>query len=464
MAFNANKPADTEFIADGPGVVRENQRALKEDRIVDAGKLRGLSPGHSSGQIPISDGTVCANLNADRLDGQDASAFAGAGHGHANVTTSSSGFMSNADKTKLDGIAAGAEVNQNAFANVKVGGTSLQADAKADTLELVAGANIVLTPDATNDKVTIEVSGKVASAAQADDAATVGGVGPSDFHKVLLQNSPYAITNGTGPTVAPLASCRGMRVDFIKDFPIGSPYRTVLTLRGNSANGAVQIALPYNSTDQRIYFRYQHYTATAWSDWFSLWNSGNGGSGSGLDADMLDGLHLSDIQTLINARVPSADVSTSSAAGKIPKAGADGKLAAGFLPVLEETAANILSRLLAVDGAGSGLDADLLDGYHADDFLRSTGVSLGNSGYQRFSSGLIIQWARWTGTGSLQSITFPLVFPGYCYVVVPATILTAPASAVAAPAVGSITRTGFKVVSYASTQGAEFNAYIAIGR
>ena len=58
-------------------------------------------------------------------------------------------------KNKLDGIAAGAEVNQNAFSNVKVGGTTVAADSKTDTLELVAGSNITLTPDATNDKVTI---------------------------------------------------------------------------------------------------------------------------------------------------------------------------------------------------------------------------------------------------------------------------------------------------------------------
>ena len=53
------------------------------------------------------------------------------------------------------GVAAGAEVNQNAFSNVKVGSTTVAADTKTDTLELVAGSNITLTPDATNDKVTI---------------------------------------------------------------------------------------------------------------------------------------------------------------------------------------------------------------------------------------------------------------------------------------------------------------------
>lgn len=55
----------------------------------------------------------------------------------------------------VTGIENGAEVNQNTFSNVKVGSTTIAADSKTDTLELVAGANVTLTPDATNDKVTI---------------------------------------------------------------------------------------------------------------------------------------------------------------------------------------------------------------------------------------------------------------------------------------------------------------------
>lgn len=45
--------------------------------------------------------------------------------------------------------------HQNAFSNVKVGSTTVAADSAGDTLELVAGSNITLTPDATNDKITI---------------------------------------------------------------------------------------------------------------------------------------------------------------------------------------------------------------------------------------------------------------------------------------------------------------------
>ena len=63
--------------------------------------------------------------------------------------------MSAADKKKLDGVAPGAEVNQNAFSNILVGSTTIAADTKTDTLTFVAGTNVTLTPDAANDKLTI---------------------------------------------------------------------------------------------------------------------------------------------------------------------------------------------------------------------------------------------------------------------------------------------------------------------
>lgn len=71
------------------------------------------------------------------------------------ATQSANGLLSSGDKKKLDGIASGAEVNQNAFSNIKIGNTTIVADGKTDTVEFTAGNNITLTPDATNDKITI---------------------------------------------------------------------------------------------------------------------------------------------------------------------------------------------------------------------------------------------------------------------------------------------------------------------
>ncbi len=159
MPYNANAPADDQFLSDFPPEMREQLRAIINDEIVDALKLCGLSPGNLSGNIAVNNGSLNANLNADMLDGKEATAFSLTSHTHSAVTQSSNGFMSNTDKTKLDGVASGAEVNQNAFANVMVGSTKIQAGNKTDTFTLSAGNNISITGDATNDKATFSFSG-----------------------------------------------------------------------------------------------------------------------------------------------------------------------------------------------------------------------------------------------------------------------------------------------------------------
>lgn len=71
----------------------------------------------------------------------------------------------NAAKTHADSAHApsNAEKNQNAFSNVKVGSTTVSADSATDTIELV-GSNVTITPDATNDKITIAVADATTSA------------------------------------------------------------------------------------------------------------------------------------------------------------------------------------------------------------------------------------------------------------------------------------------------------------
>ena len=153
--------------------------AISSDNAINANKLQELTAGNYKGQIPINNGIENVNLNAALLNGKASSYFATSNHTHATATQSSNGYMSNADKKKLDGIASGAEVNQNAFANVKVGSTTISSDAKQDTLELVAGTNISLVGDANNDKVTIGVTGKVASATTADKVNGIASDGGS---------------------------------------------------------------------------------------------------------------------------------------------------------------------------------------------------------------------------------------------------------------------------------------------
>lgn len=68
--------------------------------------------------------------------------------------------MTDAEKEKLSGIEDKAEVNQNAFSKVKIGNKELIAAVKQAVIELIAGDNIKITPDADGSKITIDVVNK----------------------------------------------------------------------------------------------------------------------------------------------------------------------------------------------------------------------------------------------------------------------------------------------------------------
>lgn len=111
-----------------------------------------------------------------------------------------------AEQTKLAGIAAGAEVNQNAFSNVKVGSTTIAADGKTDTLEFVAGGDVTLTPDATNDKVTISVTLPTSLSQLTNDS---GFITTSDIPEGAAASTTTPLMDGTAATGTELAFARG---------------------------------------------------------------------------------------------------------------------------------------------------------------------------------------------------------------------------------------------------------------
>lgn len=63
--------------------------------------------------------------------------------------------MTKTERDKLAGLTAGAEVNQNAFAKIKIGQSTLTASAKQDTFELAEGTGIGLSVDTATKKVTV---------------------------------------------------------------------------------------------------------------------------------------------------------------------------------------------------------------------------------------------------------------------------------------------------------------------
>lgn len=104
---------------------------------------------------------------------------------------------------------ADAEANQNAFSNVKVGSVTVAADSETDTLELVAGSNVTITPDATNDKITISATDShyasknivgTSNTATSDGAVTENGVFLNHLEESTLK-STHKITGAGGTKV-----------------------------------------------------------------------------------------------------------------------------------------------------------------------------------------------------------------------------------------------------------------------
>lgn len=278
-----------------------------------------------------------SGLDADLLDGQHASAFASVSHVHPNATATAAGFMSATDKAKLDGIQAGAEVNQNAFSNVKVGTTVIAANQKTDTVELVAGANVTLTPDAANKKVTIAASGGssvnsygVVQVGSTNVAATV----PGDTVKLAAGSNvtltPDAATKQVTIAVSPQGSGSGLHADLLDSYHAG--------------NASNQIPVS------------------------------NGTVCTNLNADFLDGYHASALQNqnaFSNVAVGSTTIAASTTTDTV-------NFAAGSnISLSANTSTKTVTIAVSPQGSGSNLNADLLDGYHAGNSSNQVPVSNG---------------------------------------------------------------------------------------
>ena len=130
-----------------------------------AGSGLTLTGGEFAVDFESTDGNILSLGTADagsstkaaRADHVHAHGSLAGGSLHADVIAAgASGFMSGLDKSKLDGIATGAEVNQNAWGVVDINASEavLTAGEDADTLKLVE-ANVVNIVGSLGDTVTI---------------------------------------------------------------------------------------------------------------------------------------------------------------------------------------------------------------------------------------------------------------------------------------------------------------------
>lgn len=165
-------------------------------------KIANDATGHVSGATAV----VKADITALGIPAQDTT--------YTTATKTAVGLMSATDKTKLDGIANGAEVNQNAFSTVRVGTTgefSFPASTKTDTITLATGGGVTLTLDAdrktvtfschthanatTLDKITADVYAEIMGAKNQahthDNKDTLDMIARADWLKVVAQTHEH---------------------------------------------------------------------------------------------------------------------------------------------------------------------------------------------------------------------------------------------------------------------------------
>lgn len=175
----SNKPT-IPTIPNGFANVKVGSTTVAADTTTDtvelvAGSNVTITPDATNDKITIAatDTTVQPTTTTPKMDGTAAvgseTKYAKGDHVHPSDTTKvdkvegkglSTNDFTDTLKTKLDGIEAGAEVNQNAFSRIRVISdtgaiTDVEADSKTDQLILSAGSNIDFTANATNDSITI---------------------------------------------------------------------------------------------------------------------------------------------------------------------------------------------------------------------------------------------------------------------------------------------------------------------
>ena len=325
---------------------------------------------------------------------------------HSLASGSAAGFMSAADKTKLDGVAAGANnyslpasvVHRDSGADI-TGAWEFQDDVR---LSLGSGSEAGLTFAATPSRLELYAP-----------ALWIGGPDSGDINRQMVFADPNAgvslsfagaakfSTTSTGASIVGNLAVSGL-VDGRDVSALGDKLDTIESGATGDQTASEILALLL-SVD---------------------------GSGSGLDADTVDGIHASAlapifspaltgtptaptqlqsddstkisttayVRTAIAAATAPGSVSNSMLASS-PAASVKGRalgsgsgspidLTAAQLRAIvnvedgatgDQTASEILALLLSVDGSGSGLDADTVDGIHASALALLGGSTFENS-------------------------------------------------------------------------------------
>lgn len=142
------------------------------------------------------------------------------------------------DHSQSSHAPSNAEANQNAFSNIKVGATTIAADTKTDTLELVAGNNVTITPDATSDKITISATDTTYNSAS---TTADGLMSSTDKTKLDATNIAYGTCSTAADTAAKVVTISG---NTNWKLAVGS----IVVVKFTNTNTASNVTLNVNNT------------------------------------------------------------------------------------------------------------------------------------------------------------------------------------------------------------------------
>ena len=179
------------------GAATESKTGLMS--AADKSKLDGIA---SNATKTVIDSTL-SSTSTNPVENKAIKAVLDQKAGLDTATSTANGLMSSADKSKLDGVAAGAETNQNAYSKITVGTTEIAATSKTDNITVVAGNNVTLIPDASNKNYTISakdttypiVSASADGLMSKEDKAKLDGIS-EEANKYELPTASDAVLGG----------------------------------------------------------------------------------------------------------------------------------------------------------------------------------------------------------------------------------------------------------------------------
>lgn len=249
---------------------------LSSKYLINVDTVDGYHAGNASGNVPVSNGTVNTNLNADKLDGQHGTYFQDrANHTGTQAPSSISpqGEGSGLDADKLDGKHA------SYFQSM--------IDEKVDEF---------IIPISSSQVVWYKIG----------ELDTDIGYGHNNLILLVSGVSDYG-NNKPGVDMVQVSTRGGVSVDVYSLVPPGTRGQTYC-YRNNATTGKTEIWVRRDTYTHETHFAVLNAVNATYGnlqestgepgnlvyvDIKTHWTSGNDGSGSGLDADLLDGQHAS---------------------------------------------------------------------------------------------------------------------------------------------------------------------------